>query len=83
MGGLGGLFGRGPKMSPKAMAELAAAGGGGDLASLTGAGGVPGALDGGPFATSGAQVGPRGGSKAKGRGGKKGKGGGRVTPKAR
>ena len=83
MGGLGGLFGRGPKMSPKAMAELAAAGGGGDLASLTGAGGVPGALDGGPFATSGAQVGPRGGSKAKGKGGKKGKGGGRVTPKAR
>jgi hypothetical protein len=83
MGGLGGLFGRGPKMSPQAMAELAEVSAGGDLASLTGVGGGPGALDGGSFATSGAQGGSRSGSKAKGKGGKKGKGGGRVTPKAR
>ncbi len=71
LGGLGGLFGRGAKLSPSPMAGLAeAAGGDGELAS--------------PLAGAGVRTGgsPRA-SKSKGKGGKKGKGGGRVTPKAR
>ena len=36
---LGGLFGRGPKLTPQAMSELAALGEGDELASLTSAGG--------------------------------------------
>ena len=84
-GALGGLFGRGPKMSPKAMAEMAQMGGAdGDLSALPGFGG-PEALGTGPMASAGARTGggTRASSKAKGKGGKKGKGGGRVTPKAR
>ena len=73
MSGLGGLLGRGPKLSPKAMADMAAMG---DLPGL-GAGGTDAPAN--PFASSG---GSSGGSK-KGKGGKTGKGGGRVTPKAR
>ena len=83
MGGLGALFGKGPAMSPKAMAELAGMSGDlGDpsLAGLDDGQAAPGA--GSPFAGAGA--GARGGSRGKGgKGGKKGKGGGRVTPKAR
>ncbi len=75
---LGGLFGRGPKLTPQAMSELAALGEGDELASLTGAGGGT-MMGGGELpARSG-----RSGSRAKGKGGKKGKGGGRVTPKSR
>jgi len=77
LGGLGGLLGRGPKLSPKAMADMAAMG------EMPGLG--AGAADGqnGPFA--GAGTGSGGGSRSgkKGKGGKKGNGGGRVTPKAR
>jgi hypothetical protein len=85
-GALGGLLGRGPKMSPRAMAELAEMGaGGGDLPIFAGMGGESGALGAGPMTPAGLGVGgaPRGSSKSKGKGGKKGKGGGRVTPKAR
>ncbi len=74
LGGLGGLLGRGPKLSPKAMADLAAMG------ELPG----PGAS--GPGETPPAAPGGTAGSSRsgrKGKGGKKGKGGGRVTPKAR
>ncbi len=77
MAGLGGLFGRGPKLSPQAMAELAGAGGElGDPALAAGDGAFAGARSGG---------GGSGGSARKkgGKGGKRGKGGGRVTPKAR
>jgi len=84
MAGLGSLFGRGPKMSPQAMAELA--GMTGELGDPS-LGGPAGLGDGGPFAGAGVgfpQGGGRGGSRGKGgKGGKKGKGGGRVTPKAR
>ena len=82
MAGLGSLFGRGPKMSPQAMAELAGMTGELGDPSLGG----PGELGAGsPFAGAGApQGGGRGGARGKGgKGGKKGKGGGRVTPKAR
>jgi signal recognition particle subunit SRP54 len=72
LGGLGGLLGRGgPKLSPQAMAEMAALGDDPDLAAL-GAGVRPAGAAGAP---------PR--ARPKGKGGKKGKGGGRVTPKAR
>jgi signal recognition particle subunit SRP54 len=75
---LGGLFGRGPKLTPQAMSELAALGEGDELASLTGAGGGT-MMGGGELpARSG-----RSASRSKGKGGKKGKGGGRVTPKSR
>ena len=84
MAGLGSLFGRGPKLSPQAMAELA--GMTGELGDPS-LGGPAGLGDGGPFAGAGVgfpQGGGRGGSRGKGgKGGKKGKGGGRVTPKAR
>jgi signal recognition particle subunit SRP54 len=87
-GALGGMFGRGPKMSPRAMAEMAELSemetGGGALPAFAGTGGGPGALGAGPTASPGAGVGGgRRSSKGKGKGGKKGKGGGRVTPKAR
>jgi signal recognition particle subunit SRP54 len=94
LGGLGGLLGgggRGPKMSPEAMAELAQMNGG-DPSGLLGMGadaGGPGGSVGGPGfnpALGGGGGGGgagRGGTKSKGKGGKKGKGGGRVTPKAR
>jgi signal recognition particle subunit SRP54 len=75
---LGGLFGRGPKLTPQAMSELAALGEGDEFASLTGAGGGT-MMGGGELpARSG-----RSASRSKGKGGKKGKGGGRVTPKSR
>jgi signal recognition particle subunit SRP54 len=75
---LGGLFGRGPKLTPQAMSELAALGDGDEFASLTGAGGGT-MMSGGELpARSGRSV-----SRPKGKGGKKGKGGGRVTPKSR
>ena len=85
VGGLGSLFGRGPKLSPQGMADLAAMSGTFDGTP----GGVPGG--GGPFPsdalTPGAvdgRTGQRGGARVKkGKGAKKGKGGGRVTPKAR
>ena len=102
LGGLGGLLGgggRGPKMSPEAMAELAQMNGG-DPSGLMGMGADPGGSGGGPgFAPAlgggggvagsgggggaGGSGGSRSGTKSKGKGGKKGKGGGRVTPKAR
>jgi signal recognition particle subunit SRP54 len=77
MAGLGGLFGRGPKLSPQVMAELAANGGElGDPALAAGDGAFAGGRPGGGT--------PGGGARKKGgKGGKKGKGGGRVTPKAR
>ena len=86
LGGLGGLLGRGPKMSPRAMAELT--GSVGDPSGMAGMGGVGspgsgfGALGaGGP--ASGVGGAARSSAKSKGgKGGKKGKGGGRVTPKA-
>ncbi len=82
-GALGGLFGRGPKMSPKAMAELAAMGGpNGDLSGFPGMG-DSGELGAAPMAPSGPGARARGSSKGRGKGGKKGKGGGRVTPKSR
>jgi len=72
LGGLGGLLGRGgPKLSPKAMADMAAMG------ELPGTGEAPA----GRMATGAVPDGSR--SARKGKGGKKGKGGGRVTPKAR
>ena len=75
---LGGLFGRGPKLTPQAMSEFAALGDGDEFASLTGAGGRT-MMSGGELpARSGRPV-----SRPKGKGGKKGKGGGRVTPKSR
>ncbi|MGO8871785.1 MAG: signal recognition particle protein [Acidimicrobiales bacterium] len=82
-GALGGMFGRGPKMSPQAMAELAELGSAsGDLGGLPALGATPTGHPGGPLAGA-ATGGSRGGAKSKGKGGKKGKGGGRVTPKAR
>jgi len=83
LGGLGGLLGRGPKLSPKAMADLA--GMAGDPAALGAMGQGPEALGTGqPFAGAGAGGGSKASSRSKGgKGGKKGKGGGRVTPKAR
>lgn len=97
-GAMGGLFGRGQKMSPKALADLA--GGLGDPAALGAMGGGAAALGaGGPFGGVGS---PESGDPAYGgqtfggtshgarpkaakgaKGGKKGKGGGRVTPKSR
>lgn len=78
---LGGLFGRGSKLSPQAMSGLAGLGNG-----ETGNG--PGVLgDGpGPGLPTRAEIPGRGGRtapRARGKGGKKGKGGGRVTPKSR
>ncbi|HXW39123.1 MAG TPA: signal recognition particle protein, partial [Acidimicrobiales bacterium] len=73
---LGGLFGRGAKLPPQAMAELAGLGDGG-TDPLAGSD---------PLDAVGPRVSNRpvgGGSRAKGKGGKKGKGGGRVTPKSR
>jgi signal recognition particle subunit SRP54 len=83
MSGLGGLFGRGQTMSPRAMAELAGMtdgvdGGMGELGPPSGAPGG-GSGSGGSAARGGQR--PKGGKG--GKGGKKGKGGGRVTPKAR
>jgi signal recognition particle subunit SRP54 len=78
--GLGGLFGRGPKMTPEAMAEFAALGGG-DGEAMAGAGALGPAK--GPTAGEIPGRSGRGAARSKGRGGKKGKGGGRVTPKSR
>ncbi len=79
MGGIGGLLGRSPKLSPEAMADLAAnASDGGFAPSLGEATGRPGSTAGGGAGAAG-----RRGGKPKGKGGKKGRGGGRVTPKAR
>ena len=76
LGGLGGLLGRGgPKLSPKAMADMAAMG------ELPGVGG-DGPIDAQASPFSGGGSGASRGAK-KGKSGKKGKGGGRVTPKAR
>jgi signal recognition particle subunit SRP54 len=86
LGGLGNMFGgRGPKLSPSAMAEMAEmTAGGADLSAFAGAGGGSPELGaGGVQGGGGAKAGRSGGSaRAKGKGGKKGKGGGRVTPKA-
>jgi signal recognition particle subunit SRP54 len=80
LGGLGGLFGgRGPKLSPSAMAEMAELGAGPDFAGLPAMSGAPGVGESPvPGGTRRAAT-----SKSKGKGGKKGRGGGRVTPKAR
>ncbi len=78
---LGGLFGRGPKLSPQAMAEFASMGNG-DVAGGTGGPGLPALGDGGPPVGAPGRPG-RSPGRSKGRGGKKGKGGGRVTPKSR
>jgi signal recognition particle subunit SRP54 len=78
MAGLGGLFGRSPKMSPQAMAELAGLSGELDDPSAFGGPDTPLAGAGAPRGASGGANRSRGG-----KGGKKGKGGGRVTPKAR
>jgi len=75
LGGLGGLLGRGPKLSPKAMADMAAMG---EMPSIGGDGPIDATAS--PFTGAGPGA-PRG--SRKGKGGKKGKGGGRVTPKAR
>jgi signal recognition particle subunit SRP54 len=81
---LGGLFGRGPKLPPEAMAEYAGLRNGGEMDGMDGMGGM---LAGGPVPGLGRGEAPgrsgRGTSRAKGKGGKKGKGGGRVTPKSR
>ena len=85
MGGLGGLLGRGPKLSPKAMAQMADMGA--DDLSALGMGSMgsdPGAVGADDrSAWAGAGTGARAASPSKGKGKKKGKGGGRVTPKAR
>ncbi|HLH29147.1 MAG TPA: signal recognition particle protein [Acidimicrobiales bacterium] len=78
--GLGGLLGRGPKLPPQAMAELAGIGEGPPPALAGTVDGPPPA--GRPGIEPPGRVG-RGRARAKGRGGKKGKGGGRVTPKSR
>ncbi len=95
LSGLGSLLGRGPKLSPQAMAELAERGGldgdGGGLGGLSGQAAANGGFGAGrpaPLASAGAGAGTSGrgggrGGRAKGKGQKKGKGGGRVTPKSR
>ncbi|HEV3281938.1 MAG TPA: signal recognition particle protein [Acidimicrobiales bacterium] len=88
LGGLGGLLGRGPKLPPGALDELAEVGAAGDMAGFPGAAGmagVSGPMGGGAMAGPGVRNGgaTRGSSKSRGKGKKKGKGGGRVTPKAR
>jgi signal recognition particle subunit SRP54 len=78
-GGLGALFGRGPKgpmPSPDVLAQMAELSGGPELAGL-------GAGPGGDASAPGRNGGQGRPSGSKGKGGKKGKGGGRVTPKAR
>src|ERR1700733_6746054 len=60
-GGLGGLFGRGPKMSPEAMAELAGMGGGMDALAGGGMGGMGGVGDGDELAALAGTAGPTGG----------------------
>jgi signal recognition particle subunit SRP54 len=83
LGGLGGLLGRGgPKLSPKAMADMAGMAeleASGDFAGFPGLEADGGALGAGPGGVPQGSGRPKG----KGKGKKKGKGGGRVTPKAR